>query len=282
MISKKKIFLASGSDLANERDAVELIIQRKNNELIEKELFFEIVRWEQMRQDFDVNRAQEHYSTEIEKCDVMLVLFFKRVGKYTKEEFDIAYKRFRDGKNPRHLYVYFKKYYVPADEIDDDILAIAKFKNEIIRDEQMFIRFEDLADLQLSVTQQIDLLVKEFEKEIGVIPVEIKDIKREAKNLPRLEKANPQIVEKKIVEGLARSCGLFDTWKINNHLRFQEGDIAYFAERKFTLLELEIQFRARKLVLEKADELGIHIDEPGDLSQKSKRIEALLRDEWQK
>ncbi|MFX0141431.1 MAG: hypothetical protein ACFFDN_47780, partial [Candidatus Hodarchaeota archaeon] len=60
MISKKKIFLASGSELANERDAVELIIQRKNNELIEKGLFFEIVRWEQMRQDFGIKRAQGH------------------------------------------------------------------------------------------------------------------------------------------------------------------------------------------------------------------------------
>lgn len=281
MITKKKIFLASGAELVEERDAVELVIQRKNGELIAKDLFFEVVRWEQLRQDFGKARAQERYSEEISKCDIVIVLFYKRVGKYTKEEFDIAYNLFKSGRNPRHLYVYFKRWMVPSDKIDDDILDVSKIRNEISTKEQIFINFETKSELQYSVTQQIDLLTRIFENEVGVIPVEIKEIEREACALLELNNDGHIVKNRKDVKQIAERCDMFTRWKVNGHLKFQDGDISYFSG-KFSAFELELQFRSRRLILAKADEIGIRIDEPGDLSQKAKRIEAILFDIWSK
>ena len=280
MITKKKIFLASGAELHEERDAVELVIHRKNGELIAKDLFLEVVRLEQLRQDFGKTKAQERYSEELSKCDIVIVLFYKRVGKYTKEEFDIAYNLFKSGRNPRHLYVYFKKWMVPSDQIDGDILDVGKIRNEISTNEQIFINFETKPELQYSVTQQIDLLTRIFENEVGVIPVEIKEIEREARGLPEFD--DTIIIKNRTsVNQIAKRCDMFTHWKVNGHLKFQDGDISYFSG-KFSALELELQFRSRRLILAKADEIGIRIDEPGDLSQKAKRIEAILFDIWSK
>ncbi len=281
MITKKKIFLASGAELVEERDAVELVIQRKNSELIAKDLFFEVVRWEQLIQYFGKTRAQDHYSEEISKCDIVIVLFYKRVGKYTKEEFDKAYDLFKSGKNPRYLYVYFKKWMVASDNIDDDILGVSKIRNEISTKEQIFIDFENKYELQNSVTHQIDLLTNIFENEVGVVPVEIKEIEKEACALPELNNDTHIIKHRKDVKKIAERCDMFTRWKVNGHLKFQDGDISYFSG-KFSAFELELQFRSRRLILAKADEIGIRIDEPGDLSQKAKRIEAMLFDIWSK
>jgi len=282
MIKRKKLFLACGADLTEERDAVELIIQRKNNDLIHKGLYLEVVRWEQLRHDFGEKRAQEHYSSEIEKCDVIIILFFKRVGKYTKEEFDIAYNHFKSGRKPRHLYVYFKKWSVLSDEINSDILKVAALQKDIVQDEQIFIKFENLFELQYLINHQIDLLIKEFEQEVSKIPVEGVTIENEAKKLPSSNQDRTPVVDKKSVAEIAKRCGLFTSWEVNQHLKFEKGDILYFKECKFSLFTLEIKFRARRLILEKAEELGIRLDEPGDLSEKSKRIEALLIDVWRR
>jgi hypothetical protein len=182
------------------------------------------------------------------------------------------------GKNPRHLFVYFKKWLVPSDQIDSDILKVAELENKIKTDEQIFIKFKEIPELCLSVSTQIDLLIKEFEKEIGVIPVEFTSIEKEVLQLPI--NINENKFDKNMVEDLARRCGLFTPWKVNRHLTFESGDISYFAGMNFSPFELEVKFRARKLILEKADELGIRLDEPGDLSEKSKRIESLLIDYW--
>lgn len=280
MITKKRIFLASGADLAKERDAVELVIQRKNIQLIEKNLFLEVVRWEQLRQDFGEKGAQEHYSSEIKESDVVIILFYKRVGKYTKQEFDIAYNLFKDGQKPRHLFSYFKKWMVPSNQIDDDIIAVRKLRANISNEEQIFIDFESIPELQYSISQQLDLLINKFVTEDDEFFIDPEKIKKEALEISNSNYDDSIITDRYKTEQIAKRCGMFNRWNVNAHLKFQVGDVSYFTG-KFNAFELEIQFRARKLILEKADENNIRLDEPGDLSQKSKSIEAQLLDVFQ-
>jgi len=277
MIIKKRIFLASGADLAEERDAVELVIQRKNTQLIENNLFLEVVRWEQLRQDFGEKGAQEHYSSEIKESDIVVVLFYKKVGKYTKQEFDIAYNYFKDGQKPRHLFAYFKKWMVSSDQIDDDILSVRQLRTTISNDEQIFIDFESIPELQYSVSQQLDLLVNSFTNENDELSIENERIEKEALEFSNSKNEDTIITDRNETRRIATQCGMFNSWNVNSHLKFQDGDISYFTG-KFNAFELELQFRARRLLLEKADEKRIRLDEPGDLSQKSKRIEAQLTD----
>jgi len=277
MLTKKRIFLASGADLFKERDAVELIIQRKNAELIEKNIFLEVVRWEQLRQDFGEKGAQEHYSSEINESDIVIILFYKKVGKYTKQEFDIAYNLFKEGQKPRHLYAYFKKWMVPSDQIDDDIIAVRKLRTDISNDEQIFIDFESIPELQYSVSQQLDLLIKKFVYEDGEISIDTEKLEKEALEISNYNNEGPIITDRNETEQIAKHCGMFTRWHVNAHLKFQDGDISYFTG-KFNAFELEQQFRARRLILDKADKIKLRIDEPGKKKKKSKRIEALLFD----
>ena len=53
-------------------------------------------------------RSQDEYNKILKDCDECIVLFWRKVGKYSKEELEIAYKeRFGEGKLSR-LVVYFK------------------------------------------------------------------------------------------------------------------------------------------------------------------------------
>ena len=150
MIEKLNFFLASSSELAQERDQVELIIQRKNHSLVDRQMYFEVVRWEEMLQSYGVDGVQNRFSAKIPECQVMIVLFHKKVGEFTKEEFDIAYNNFQSGLNPRFIFVYFKDEDLSIKEINPGILKIYQMREQIKDHKQMFIDFKDITDLSFS------------------------------------------------------------------------------------------------------------------------------------
>ena len=96
------------------------------------------------------------------KCDVVIFLFWKKVGDFTKEEFDLAYKNFKEGKKPYYLYVYFKSGKVDIDEIDEEILKIRDLKKEIAEAEQIYNEFKSKEDLILQLKKQLDLIIPEI------------------------------------------------------------------------------------------------------------------------
>ena len=56
----------------------------------------------------DDGRSQDEYNRQLKDCDECIVLFWHKLGKYTKEELDTAYKeKYLDGRLSR-LTVYFK------------------------------------------------------------------------------------------------------------------------------------------------------------------------------
>nr|VFJ91537.1 MAG: hypothetical protein BECKH772B_GA0070898_1001832 [Candidatus Kentron sp. H]VFK03611.1 MAG: hypothetical protein BECKH772A_GA0070896_103393 [Candidatus Kentron sp. H]VFK06214.1 MAG: hypothetical protein BECKH772C_GA0070978_103343 [Candidatus Kentron sp. H] len=58
----------------------------------------------------------------------------------------------------------------------------------------------------------------------------------------------------------------------NPGLRFKTGDLAYWTEQGLQLWELQLEFYARKLVLDAADKHGAEIPTQGDLSHFAQRI----------
>ncbi len=213
--------------------------------------------------------------------DVLIVLFHTKVGQFTKEEFDTAYRNFKTGLNPRHIFVYFKNTLVPIGDIDATIFKIREMKDEIQHDQQLFLDYTNLAELELSLLKQLEILVSLFEREVGYLSLPESVIVSEASKIPTEAGVADQIPEKDEVRSLAESCGLFRNWRVNPHLTFEEGDITYFWERRFSRTRLEAQFRARRLVLEKAEEIDLVIPEPGDLSEMAKPIKLRLLAAWQ-
>lgn len=79
------------------------------------------------------------------------------------------------------------------------------------------------------------------------------------------------------IKKLAKMFNLLESRKINQHLRYNDGDISFWYEQGLSLDELIMQFGARKVVLDAADRAGTNIDDQGTLSLAATRVMPLLR-----
>ncbi|MCP4253063.1 MAG: SUMF1/EgtB/PvdO family nonheme iron enzyme [Candidatus Scalindua sp.] len=159
-----KIFLASSGELSKERKEVELFISSENKKLVKNKVFIELVIWEELLHSFRGKRIQDYFNEEMIKCDVVLALFFKKVGQFTKEEFDLAYENLKEGKKPKYLFVYFKSGEISIDEVDEEVLKIKQLKNEIKKHEQIYGSYNSNEDLKLQLKKQIDQIVSNLKK----------------------------------------------------------------------------------------------------------------------
>ena len=102
-----RIFLASSAELREDRDAFDLYLRQRNDRLLEKKRYLEIVRWENFLDAMSETRLQDDSNKAIRGCDIFVCLFFTKTGKFTAEEFDVAHRQFQDSGKPR-IYTYFK------------------------------------------------------------------------------------------------------------------------------------------------------------------------------
>ena len=116
-----KIFLASSSELEEDRDAFDLYFRQQNDRLRNQGIYLEIVRWENFLDAMSETRLQDEYNKEVKACDIFVSLFFTKTGKYTEEEFDTAHEQFLDTKKPL-IYTFFKN--AP---LDSNTLAMRSF-----------------------------------------------------------------------------------------------------------------------------------------------------------
>src|SRR5262245_65360048 len=106
-MEKKKLFLASSSELKEDREQFEIFINRKNKDWINKGIFLDLILWEDFLDAMSQTRLQDEYNKAIRECDIFLMLFFTKVGKYTEEEFETAFGQFKDTNKPA-IFTYFK------------------------------------------------------------------------------------------------------------------------------------------------------------------------------
>ena len=102
-----KVFLASSSELKDDRNQFEIFIYRKNKEWVSRGVFLELVLWEDFLDVLSKTRLQNEYDAAIRACDVFVMLFWTRVGPYTEEEFETAVGQFK-AKDKPFILVYFK------------------------------------------------------------------------------------------------------------------------------------------------------------------------------
>ena len=94
-----RIFFASSiTDLRFDRIEIGNFFRQLNDVYIESGVYFELA----MCEDYDNGIALEGKQSELDKliCDSELVffVFFKKVGEYTKHEFEIALENFKSCK----------------------------------------------------------------------------------------------------------------------------------------------------------------------------------------
>ena len=159
-----KIFLASSSELKEEREQVELFIGRKNKEYRKDGVFLDLVIWEELEHSFHSSRIQDRFNEKLLECDILICLFFTKVGKYTKEEFIKAFNSFKEDGKPRHLYVFFKNVDINSGKIDENFMEIINLKRYIEKSEQMYNSYTSNEDLLRQIEHQFNLIVPQIIK----------------------------------------------------------------------------------------------------------------------
>jgi len=88
-----EIFLASSSELLEDRRAFEIFLNRRNKILVKEGIFLELVIWEDFLDAMSVTRLQDEYNKALEKSEIFIMLFYTKVGKYTH---DISWSKLKN------------------------------------------------------------------------------------------------------------------------------------------------------------------------------------------
>ena len=155
-----RVFLASPSDLADEREKFPKIVTQVNNLRSRGDHRLESVGWEGALPG--PGRPQSIINEDVKKCDVFVMLLWKRWGsppqkgkkkvkaKFssgTEEEFSIAQSRYKRSKKGPYILLYFRS--VPSDMITDpgkQLKKVLKFRSMIESSKKFLFHAYDTPD----------------------------------------------------------------------------------------------------------------------------------------
>lgn len=154
----KKIFLASSSELESDRKEFEIFIGRKNKDWVNRGVFLELVIWEDFLDAFSKTRLQDEYDNAIRECDIFVMLFCTKVGKYTEEEFETAFGQFKATNKPL-IYTYFKDAQITTGSADEEgLISLWSFKKKLKALGHFQTTYKNIDELKFHFNQQLDKL----------------------------------------------------------------------------------------------------------------------------
>jgi hypothetical protein len=106
-MQKIRLFLASSSELKEDREQFEIFIYRKCKAWFDRDIFLHLDIWEDFLDAMSAGGLQSEYNKTIKNCDIFVLLAFNKVGKYTAEEFSHAFGQFATAQKP-FIFTYFK------------------------------------------------------------------------------------------------------------------------------------------------------------------------------
>ena len=149
-----QIFLASSSELKDDREQFEIFINRKNKEYIKDGVFLELVLWEDFLDAMSPTRSQDEYNKAVAGCEVFVGLFHTKVGKYTNEEFHKALETFKANGKPL-IYNYFKDEAINMSKITPEIMSLLNFKEKLKELGHFQTNYADINDLKFQFNNQL-------------------------------------------------------------------------------------------------------------------------------
>ncbi|NUO09185.1 MAG: hypothetical protein HUU08_10975 [Candidatus Brocadia sp.] len=154
----KKIFLASSSELIDDRKEFEIFINRKNNDWFRDEVFLKLVIWEDFLDALSQTRLQDEYNKAITQCDIFVMLFCTKVGKYTEEEFETAFGQFKATNKPL-IYTYFKDAEITTGSANkEDLMSLWRFQEKLGKLGHFYTSYKNIEDLKFKFNAQLDKL----------------------------------------------------------------------------------------------------------------------------
>jgi len=153
----KKVFLASSEELKDDRRSFELMLARLNPQWRQRDIAFDLVVWENFIDAMSKEGLQKEYNKAVEDCDVFVMLFFTKVGRFTLEEFETAFADLKAGTGPQ-IYTYFRNDFVLTGDLDDNIKSLLDFKVRLRALKHYPTYYRNTEDLQWQFSRQLELL----------------------------------------------------------------------------------------------------------------------------
>ncbi len=157
-----RIFLASSFELKPERDSFEKQIIRKNKTWEDRgvDLSVRLDIWEDESAQMSLTGSQSEYNKLVQDADLFALLAYTKMGKYTEEEYDVAYDQFKTTqKNPK-IIVYFKN----TDDAHPPADSLAQFRAKLSALGYFPPPFADANDLWNQFNIELDLFEAKFSK----------------------------------------------------------------------------------------------------------------------
>ncbi|MGD9852256.1 MAG: hypothetical protein AB7T38_13405 [Nitrospirales bacterium] len=156
-----KIFLASSEELREDRDEFDRYVRQQNDRLLQQGVYLKIVRWENFLDAMSDARLQDEYNREVRSCDIFVSLFKTKTGRYTEEEFDAAYRAFKDQGTPR-VYTFFQDAQVSTVSGNrNDLQSLWKFQDKLRELGHFWTKYKSTEDLHLQFRNQLDKLLSQ-------------------------------------------------------------------------------------------------------------------------
>jgi len=152
-----RIFIASSAELEADRKAFRQFLSVENDRLHKKGLYLELVQWENFLDAVSQTSLQDDDNKKLEKCDIVVCLFFTKAGKYTQQEFDKALKQFHETGSPM-IYTYFKSGAPQPDTADERVQDMLNFKKRLSEIGHFLTKYNSTEDLLLQFRKQLDRL----------------------------------------------------------------------------------------------------------------------------
>lgn len=156
----KRVFLACPGDLVSERSRFPKLIETVNSMRAHSiGIHLEAVGWERVIPSF--GRPQELINRELKLADLVVVLFWNRIGsrasrESTKtgsvEEFEMARRSYAQSERPL-VWVYFRK---PSMDGGDQLNGVIAFRKAIEEEKDLFFReYESVEDFEEMFRQHL-------------------------------------------------------------------------------------------------------------------------------
>jgi hypothetical protein len=155
---KKKLFLASSSELKEDRKEFEIFINRKNKDWFAQGIFIELIVWEDFLDAVSNTRLQDEYNKAIRECDIFVMLFHTKVGQYTEEEFENAFGQFKATNKP-FIFTYFKDAEIRTGSANKkDLMSLWTFQKKLDALGHFYTVYKNIDELKFKFNQQLDKL----------------------------------------------------------------------------------------------------------------------------
>jgi hypothetical protein len=156
------IFLASSSELREDRDDFDLYFRQQNDQLRKKGIYLEIIRWENFLDAMSETRLQDEYNEAIRNCDIFASLFFTKTGKFTEEEFEVAHRQFKNTGKPL-IYTFFKNAEIKMGSArEKDLKSLWAFQKKLDKHGHFRTGYDNIEGLKLKFRDQLDKMLEKI------------------------------------------------------------------------------------------------------------------------